>query len=169
MGISTREGALGILSGLALAVGFGVGILATLDASSAAPGCASFATCLTDPVGLLAAVHTFGAGLLVVLSVGVVILSVGIRRSDRRMSLLAVAALGVLGLMATSGALLATGELPPAASQLQFVWLAAYIALNVAILLRSRSLRGLSTRPMLSTANSRTQFSKGIEESSADH
>jgi hypothetical protein len=110
------------------------GLIVTLDGTSGAGTCAQFPECLARSSGWVSLVHVGAAGILLLLSLLLVLLTYGVRTETRfrRAWWAALAALAELLVMASLGAALATGAVSDAFASGQLVLLAIFVVLNAA-------------------------------------
>lgn len=124
-----RAHALYIVGLVAIAVGLIAGTLIALGTTSETVTCAAFPACLTSPSTWVGAIHVIAAGLLLVLTLGMIALAASLRRAPGHALGASAGAFGVLVGMASIGAGLASGVLPLGLSSIQFVFLGTLIAL----------------------------------------
>ncbi|MGI0139548.1 MAG: hypothetical protein ACREBT_00090 [Thermoplasmata archaeon] len=91
--------------------------------------CAQFPACLADPGTIVGTVHTYAAGVLVLLVIGLTLITYVARRAMPGAFPATALALLVLLVAASFGALFATGVIPVAWAPIQFLWFAIVLAL----------------------------------------
>lgn len=144
-GGSTTGRAVRIVAASNVVVALATAVVATTGGATAAGRCARYPTCLLSAAGWSEAIHTGGAGLLLVLSVLLLGVALRGRRRDPRALPIAAAALGTLLGMAGLGAAFATGVLSARWAPVQFAVLALFLGLDLYLVAR---------RPRRPTGNS---------------
>lgn len=108
-----------------------------LGGSAASIPCAQFPSCLGTIGTIASAVHVVGAGLLLLLMVGLLFLGRPRPGSDRAVFLLIAVQFGVLLVMASLGAAFASGRLSSRYAPVQFVVLGVFLILSILAIVRS--------------------------------
>jgi len=124
-----RARALYVVGLVAIAVGLVAGTLIVLGTTSETVTCPQFPACLTSPATWVGAIHVIAAALLLLLTLTMIALATGLPREAGPILGASVGAFLVLVGMASVGAGLAAGAIPLGLASIQFVFLAALIAL----------------------------------------
>ncbi len=101
----------------------------SLVGTPAGLSCSAWPSCLLSGEMWASAVHVGLAGLLVLSTAGLLVVTAVRRPRDRRALGATAAAMGLLAVMAAMGTAFATGRLSPALAPIQWIWLGGFAAL----------------------------------------
>lgn len=131
--------AIGTIALVVLAV-----ILVVTLGSSESIQCPQFPGCLANPGTLIGAVHTYLAGVILLLLLILSLLAFALRRTLPGLVVPSVLAFLALVLAAVLGALFAVGAVPTSWAPIQFVWFALVVVFLLLVTTRAERMRPLT-------------------------